>query len=110
METVNFDYIKKYNDERAVENSETYLTEKNIFFLKRVFKDESAYIKHMKTLWTLRALTAKACEIPNNRGICYDKRNPIFRITELTNELIGALLNDDINFSFDGEKVVHWKR
>ena len=109
METINFDYIKKYNEERAVKNSESYLTEQNIRFLKRMFKDESAYIKYMETLWTLRALTAKACEIPQGEGVCYDKKNPIFRITELTNELIGALLNDSINFSFDGERVNHWK-
>lgn len=105
METINLDCIKKNND---VQNGETYLTEQNIFFLKRMFKDESAYIKYMETLWTLRALTAKACEIPQGEGVCYDKNNPIFRITEFTNELIGALLNDNINFSFDGEKVNHW--
>lgn len=106
METINLDYIQKNND---VQNGETYLTEQNIRFLKRMFKDESVYIKHMETLWALRALTAKSCEIPQGRGVRYDKNNPIFRITEFTNELICALLNDNINFSFDGEKVNHWK-
>lgn len=106
MGTINLDYIQKNND---IQNGETYLTEQNIRFLKRMFKDESVYIKHMETLWALRALTAKSCEIPQGKGVRYDKNNPIFRITEFTNELIGALLNDNINFSFDGEKVNHWK-
>lgn len=86
----------------------TFLTETNIFYLKCMFKDETTYIKHMETLWTLRALTVKACEIPSGRGgVVYDKENPLFRIAELTNELIGALMNDRICFSFDGEKVSH---
>lgn len=92
----------------APDTGATYLTEKNVFFLKRMFKDETTYIKHMETLWSLRGLTLKACEVPSGKGgVVYDKENPLFKIAELTNEFIGALMNDSISFNFDGEKINH---
>lgn len=35
--------------------------------------------------------------------------SPYFRIVKLTNDLKGALLQNNIHFDFSGNKVYHWK-
>ena len=90
-------------------NNETYLTETNIALLKRMFVNEQTYIKHMETLWELRNLSLKACE--EKKGAHkYDKSNPIFRLVELSNQLIGALSQENISFGFNGENISHYKQ
>jgi hypothetical protein len=88
----------------------TYLTADNIEMLKRIFPDEVTYIEHVETLWVLRELAEKACEIPNRKGLEYDINSPYFRIVKLTNDLIGALLQNDIHFGFRSNEVYHWKK
>lgn len=87
----------------------TYLTEKTIRGLKRVFETEEKYIKHMDTLWVLRDIIGKQIEYRADNGCwTYDVNHPNFRIMELANELIGAMLQE-IHFSFDGKKMHHIK-
>ena len=90
-----------------VTGKETFLTESNILFLKRMFKDEASYVEYLKTLWGLRALAVKACEQPDG---AVDERNPMFRIVRLANELIGALSKDNYLFECDGANVYYCKR
>lgn len=74
-----------------------------------MFPDEATYIEHMETLWALRGLAEKACEKPNVKGQKYDMSSPYFRIVRLTNDLIGALLQNGIHFGFSGNEVYHWR-
>ena len=87
----------------------TYLTVDNIEALKSIFPDEATYTEHVETLWVLRELAEKASEIPNKKGLEYDMDSPYFRIVKLTNDLIGALLQNNIHFGFSGNEVYHWK-
>ena len=95
--------------EIPIQKKTTYLTADNIEALKSIFPDEATYIEHVKTLWVLRELAEKACEIPNKKGLEYDINSPYFRIVKLTNDLIGALLQNNIHFGFSGNEVYHWK-
>lgn len=87
----------------------TYLTEKNIVLLKQMFSDEAKYIEYMETLWALRDLAGKSCETQNEKCLEYDVNSPYFRIVKLTNELIGALIQDGIYFRVIGKEVCHWR-
>lgn len=95
--------------EIPIQKKTTYLTADNIEALKSIFLDETTYIEHVETLWVLRGLAEKACEIPNKKGLEYDMNSPYFRIVKLTNDLIGALLQNNIHFGFSGNEVYHWK-
>ena len=72
-----------------------------------MFKEEASYIKYMETLWMLRKLAVKACEQPNG---AVNGDNPLFRIVQLSNELIGALNQENYIFECDGTNVYHYKR
>ncbi len=86
----------------------TYLDANSIEALKNIFPDEATYIEHVKTLWALRELAEKACELPNTKGLEYDTNSPYFRIVRLTNDIIGAILQGDHHFAFDGEQIRHF--
>ena len=88
--------------------NETYLTDRNIGQLKRMFRDEALYIKHMKTLWALRRAASEACEIRCGNGWTYDKTTPSFQIMSIANDFIGALSNPDIDFCIEGGKVRYY--
>jgi hypothetical protein len=87
----------------------TFLTSENILHLQRMFNDETSYIEYMETLWVLRELAEKAMTIPSTKEILYDLSNPYYKIAKLTNELIGALLNNGISFRVDNGQVYHFK-
>ncbi|MEI8087358.1 MAG: hypothetical protein WCG93_14205 [Paludibacter sp.] len=75
---------------------ETILIEQNINFLKRMFKNEAAYLEYMKTLCVLRKATYKTLE-----DIGQDEQkmeHPKYQIYKLTNDLIGALLQNEYSF------------
>ena len=95
-------------EQEVIKLQTTFLTEKTIRGLKRVFETEEKYIQHMDTLWVLRDLIGKQIEIKTSKGWTYDVNHPNFRILELANELIGAMLQD-IHFSFDGKRMHHTK-
>ncbi|MDD3040198.1 hypothetical protein [Bacteroides sp.] len=92
----------------GTQESTTYLNADSIEALKHIFPDEATYIEHVKTLWVLRDLAEKACELPNRKGLEYDINSPYFRIVRLTNDLIGAILQDGHHFTFDGEQIRHF--
>lgn len=94
---------------QVCKEQETFLTERNIALLKRMFSNETKYIEYMETLWVLRDLALKAIEVPTEQGTRDDENHPYFRIAMLTNELIGSLLRGDINFDFGGVSVWHYK-
>lgn len=87
----------------------TFLTDRNVEALKSTFPDEATYVEHMKTLWALRGLAEKACEKQTSKGVSYDTNSPYFRIVKLTNDLIGALLQNSIHFGCSGKEVYCWK-
>ena len=88
----------------------TYLTEDTIRGLKSIFATEGDYIEHMETLWVLRELSSKAIEFQNEHGeTCINAQSPHYRIYKLTNDLIGVLLQDGINFISNGYGVQHIK-
>lgn len=95
---------------QSKEEPKTYLTEDTIRGLKSIFATEEDYIKHMETLWALRELSMKAIEYKDEEGVFrFDTQNPHFRIYELTNDMIGVLLQDGINFFFNGNSIQHSK-
>lgn len=91
---------------------ETYLGEDNIVLLKRMFKDKDSYAYYMRSLWILRNLTKKICEINAKGGLTYNKKHEMFPVLKLTNDLMGALYRentyvigeeDKVNCIIDGE-------
>lgn len=85
---------------------ETYLKEKNILFIKRMFKDEASYLKHMETIYGLRELSIKAIEKEDGS---FDKSSPYYRLFEFSNELFGALDVDTIKFELGLDGIKHYK-
>lgn len=71
-----------------------------------MFNSESAYIEYMKSLWVFRELAMDACQTPDGD---FNTSIPQFRLLTLTNELIGALLNDEDHFSFINGAITHMK-
>lgn len=82
-------------------SQETVLTETNIMFLKRMFKNLEQYRYYMKVLWILRELVAKKCDAEGNLNI-NDEAYPIYMVT---NELIGCLLQDNAVFDNEGNLI-----
>lgn len=85
---------------------ETYLKEFNITLIKRMFKDEAEYIKHMETLYGLRALSINAIEKADGS---IDKTSPYYRLFEFTNELYGALDDGITHFDICKDGIKHYK-
>lgn len=95
---------------QPAQDPKTYLTEDTIRGLKSIFATERDYIEHMETLWVLRELSSKAIEYQNEHGeFCLNTQSPHYRIYKLTNDLIGVLLQDGINFIPNGYGVQHIK-
>lgn len=95
---------------QPMQEPKTYLTEDTIKGLKAIFATEGDYIAHMETLWVLRELSMKTTEYQNENGeTCYNTQSPHFKIYKLTNDLIGALLQDGINLLSTGNAVQHFK-
>lgn len=85
--------------------SDTYLTEKNILFLKRMFSDEEAYRYYMKTLWLLRRLAGEACQVETPAGLIHDTKSDLWPILKTINELIGCLHQNDTHFDINGNMI-----
>lgn len=104
METIELMTIQTVK--QPTDNNETFLLEKNIRHLKRMFKCEENYKKYLGTLWLLRNLISENIDICSNPNPI---AHPQFPIWELTNELIGSLLRPDTSFSCN-EFGVHYSR
>lgn len=91
-----------HNSNRG-DNKETYLTQENIKGLCHIFKDRDEYIEHMETLIGLREMFLSQC------GDSCDPNtsSPLFRVVRLADELIGALLQDNVHFAFENGFVTH---
>ncbi len=64
----------------------TYLNNNQIERLANVFADEEHYTEHLKTLWALRETLSNKMGYPE-----LDETSPLFKIWELSNEIIGAI-------------------
>jgi hypothetical protein len=73
----------------------TILIEQNINFLKRMFENEAAYLEYMKTLCVLRKAANETLE---NVERDQQMDHPNYQIYKLTNELIGALWQNEYSF------------
>lgn len=110
MENIEEKSIITVGTDQTIQSTNTFLTENNIFILKRMFPDEATYIEHMKTLWVLREAAGKCITIQTPQGETYDTSHPYFKILKLTNEFIGALLQSGISFRIENGKVYHFKK
>lgn len=70
---------------------ETFLTDKNVRLLQRMFKTEDDWRFYVLTLWRLRDAAYNRAE---KGGL--KKDTEFYNVFALTNELIGALLRDDV--------------
>lgn len=86
-------------------DQETVLTETNILFLKRMFKNPERYRYYMKVLWILRSLLARKCALEGDVNT-KDEAYPIYKVA---NELIGCLLQDDTFFDSEGNLVTRFE-
>lgn len=77
----------------------TVLDEGSIQALCRIFGNEKDYREHMKTLWSLREVAGKACEYKTPQGWTLDQSSPMFRIWKLCNDVIGAVIQNNFEFS-----------
>ncbi|MEI8204641.1 MAG: hypothetical protein WCH34_16605 [Bacteroidota bacterium] len=73
-----------------IKTETTVLNDTNIALLKRMFNSREKYVVYMNTLWEMREITAQSISITGG----YDIKHPNFKIMQLTNDLIGALLQD----------------
>jgi hypothetical protein len=73
---------------------ETFLTDENIQYLKKMFSNEENFIDRMKVITQLREIARKFCVRDTSSGEVYDQSSPFFGIWILANELIVALNND----------------
>lgn len=76
--------------EGCSDNSQTYLSEKNIKMIKDMFCDKENYDYYMNILRTMRQLAENACDTGVS-GINYDTSSPYFHVAKTMNELIGCL-------------------
>lgn len=72
-----------------LEKNDSFLTETDVIRLKHMFHNKDAYMEYLETLWALRKSAANICNGNAN--------SPYYRIVKLTNELIGAILHDDVD-------------
>jgi hypothetical protein len=98
------------NNEVLKTDEGTYLTEDNVLLLKQMFKDETTYCEYMKTLWALRYTVTEKLDMHIPHCTVYNKKSSLFKIFVLTNELIGALSQNDWIFSMCNDEVKYWKR
>lgn len=80
----------------------TYLNNNQIERLANVFANEEKYTEHLKTLWALRDTLSKKMDYPN-----LDVTNPLFKIWELSNDIIGAI--DDGRVTISNGRVLVYK-
>lgn len=76
---------------------ETYLTPNQADRLVGVFADEEQYTEHLKTLWVLRRLVYNKIDV----GVTEEeiKANPLYKIFDLTNQIIGAIDDGSVYIS-----------
>jgi hypothetical protein len=80
------------------ETPETVLTDSMLCKLKSMFKNEQSYMYYITTLWNLRELSIKAADPYGDKA---DSENPIMKIVKLSNDLLGCLLEGDVDFKKD---------
>ena len=79
----------------------TYLNINQIERLAEVFANEELFTEHLKTLWALRRTLHDKLGLDNG----YDETQPLFKLYNLTNELIGAIDDGTISI-INGEVQV----
>ena len=94
--------IEKFDIE-VLDNRETFLRDDDIKGIKNMFSDKEKYEKYMKTLWILRDLVGNNIDIGRGSKAA---SHPQFPIWELTNNLIGALLREDIDIITNNHNIV----
>lgn len=80
------------------ETPETFLTDSMLCKLRSMFKDEQSYMYYITTLWNLRDLSIKAAD---PHGDNMSPENPLMKIVTLSNNLLGCLLEGDVDFKKD---------
>lgn len=80
------------------ETPETFLTDSMLCKLRSMFRDEQSYMYYITTLWNLRDLSIKAAD-PHGDNI--PPENPLMKIVTLSNNLLGCLLEGDVDFKKD---------
>lgn len=91
--------------EQTLTRSDTFLSGRNIALLKRMFGSEEQWRSYMTTLWKLREVAYKRAE---KSGLAEDTE--YYNVFRLSNDLIGALLVDDIDISLRNGRVDFRKR
>jgi len=80
------------------ETSETFLTPPMLCKLKKMFNNEQSYMDYLTTLWNLREQAIKAVELYEET---FNHENPLMKIVKLSNDLLGCLLEGDVDFKKD---------
>jgi len=87
----------------SINETETFLTKRNIELLAELFNTPQSYARHVGCLCVLRDLVYAAIEdVPN------PTEHKLFPLFETLNKIISSLLRMDINFDNRG-RAYYWK-